>query len=164
MTLVYWSQPSSVVVCIQNCAFSIRNTSLYGSQPSFVAFACKTASLGPELQVSMGPWPHLCFFCIQNIDFSTRIASLYGSQPSSVVLCIHNNDIMTRINSLYGSQTSPVVLCMQNIVISSRITSLYESQLSSAVFACKTAALGPELQDSMGPDLTYGFLHSKQRL
>ena len=53
---------------------------------------------------------------------------------------------------------------MQNSVISSRITSLYESQLSSAVFACKTAALGPELQDYMGPDLTYGFFNSKQRL
>ena len=50
---------------------------------------------------------------------------------------------------------------MQNSLISSRITSLYESQLSSAVFACKTAALGPELKDSMGEDLTYDFLHSK---
>ena len=34
-------------------------TSLYGSQPSFVPFASKTATLGPELQVSMGPRPHL---------------------------------------------------------------------------------------------------------
>ena len=81
-----------------------------------------------------------------------------------MVLYIHNSDIMTRINSLYGSQTSPVVLCMQNSVISTRITSLYGSQPSSAVFAFKTADLGPELQESMGPDLTYGFLHSKQRL
>ena len=77
---------------------------------------------------------------------------------------IHTSDIMTRINSLYGSQISPVVLCMQNSMISTRITSLYESQTSSAVFAYKTAALGTEWQDSMGPDLTYGFLHSKHRL
>ena len=42
--------------------FSIRNTSLYGSQPSFMAFSCKTATLGPELQVSMGPRPHQWFF------------------------------------------------------------------------------------------------------
>ena len=101
---------------------------------------------------------------MKNSVISTRISSLYGSQPSSVVLCIHNSDIMTRINSLYGSQTSPVVLGMQNSVISTRNTSLYESQPSSAVFACKTAALGPELQDSMGPDFTYGFLLSKQQL
>ena len=61
MTLVYWSQPSSVVLCIQICDFSIRITSLYGSQPSFMAFACKTATLGPELQVFMGPSLHLWF-------------------------------------------------------------------------------------------------------
>ena len=85
MTLVYWSQPSSVVLCIQNSDFSfritslyrsqtspvvlsmqnnminIRITSVYGSQPSSVDFACKTATFGPELQVSMGPNPHLCF-------------------------------------------------------------------------------------------------------
>ena len=58
---VYGSQPSSVVLCIQNSVFGIRNTTLYVSKPSFVAFACKTATLGPELQVSMGPRPHLWF-------------------------------------------------------------------------------------------------------
>ena len=86
MKLFYWSQPSSVVLCIQNSDFSTRITSVhrsqtspvtlcmqnneisiiitsvYGSQPSFVVFACKTATLGPELQVSIGPRPHLwCF-------------------------------------------------------------------------------------------------------
>ena len=85
MTLVYCSQLSSVVLGIQNSNFSIRITSLYVSQPSFVAFACKTATLGPELQVSMGPRPHIWFNALQNSDFSTRIASLYESQTSPVV-------------------------------------------------------------------------------
>ena len=44
-----------------NCEFSIRIASLYGSQPSSVIFAFKTATLAPELQVSMGPSPHLWF-------------------------------------------------------------------------------------------------------
>ena len=88
---------------MQNNVISIRITSLYGSQPSLEDFAWKTETLGPELQVSIGPRPHLWFFCIQNSDFTSRIASLYGSQPSSVVLCIHNNDIMTLIKSLYAS-------------------------------------------------------------
>ena len=44
-----------MVLCLQNSDFSIRINSLYGSQPSFEAFACKTAPLGPELQVSMSP-------------------------------------------------------------------------------------------------------------
>ena len=39
-----------------------RITSLYGSQPSYVGFEFKTAPLGQELQVSMGPSPHLRFF------------------------------------------------------------------------------------------------------
>ena len=46
---------------MQNNVISIAITSLYGSQPSFVVFAFKTATLGPELQVSMGPRPHLWF-------------------------------------------------------------------------------------------------------
>ena len=97
---------------MRNSAISTRITNLYGTQPSSVVFAFKTATLWPELLVSMGPRHHVWFFCIQNSDFSTRIASLYGSQLSSVVLCILNSAIMTRINSLYGSQTKPVVLCM----------------------------------------------------
>ena len=80
-------------------------------------FAFKTASLAPELQVSMGPSPHLLFFFI------------------------HNSVIMTRINSLYWSQTSPVVVFMQNNEINVRITSLYGSQPSSVLFARKTVTL-----------------------
>ena len=114
LTLVYWSQPSSVVLCIQNSDFSIRNTSLNASQPSFLAFARKTATLGPELQVSMGPTISPIFFCIQN------------------------NDIMTRINSLYRYQTSPVILCMQNRVINTRITSLLVPRPHLSFCACKT--------------------------
>ena len=56
------SQTSPVVLCMQNSVISTRNTSLHWSQPSFVAFAFKTAALGPELQVSIGPRPHLWFF------------------------------------------------------------------------------------------------------
>ena len=50
-----------MVFYIQNSDFSIRITSLYGSQPSFVAFSCKTATLGSELQVSMRPSHHQWF-------------------------------------------------------------------------------------------------------
>ena len=56
-----------------------------GTSPHLWFLHAETATLGPELQVSMGPRPHLCFFCIQNSVFSTRIASLYGSKHSSGV-------------------------------------------------------------------------------
>ena len=63
---------------MQNNVISIRITSLYWSQPAFVAYvdlsvyarlhiwflAFKTATLGPGLRISMGPSPHqwLCAF------------------------------------------------------------------------------------------------------
>ena len=110
---------------MQKSVISTGITSLYGSQPSSVIFACKTASFGQELQVSMDPSPHQCI--------------------------VHaNRDFWNRITYLYVSQTSPVVLCMQNSVISIRKTGLYGSQPSSVVFACKTDTFWPELHISIG--------------
>ena len=59
ITSRYGFQTLPMVVCIQNSGFSTRITSLYRSQPSCVAFSCKTATFGSELQVSIGPSPHL---------------------------------------------------------------------------------------------------------
>ena len=50
-----------MVFGIQNSDFSTRIVTLYRSQPSSVVFAFETATLAPELQVSMGPSPHLWF-------------------------------------------------------------------------------------------------------
>ena len=65
-----------------NIVFSIRITSLYGSQPSFVFFfAFKTAPLGPELQVSMGARPHLRFLAIKTAAFSPELQVSMGPSP-----------------------------------------------------------------------------------
>ena len=58
---LYGFQPSPVVLCMQNSDFRTRVTSLWGSQTLPVVFACKTAWLASEWQVSMGPSPHLWF-------------------------------------------------------------------------------------------------------
>ena len=59
---LYGSQPSSVVLCIHNSDKMTRINSLYESQTSpMFFFAFKTATLAPELQVSMGPGTHLLF-------------------------------------------------------------------------------------------------------
>ena len=58
---LYGSKTSPVILCMQNSVPIIRITSLYGSKPSSVVFGCKTATLGPDLQVCMGPRPHLSF-------------------------------------------------------------------------------------------------------
>ena len=149
ITSLYGSQTSPIVLCMQNSVICSRMTNQYGFQISSVvlsthnsvlstrkkktilvpALTCgfvhaKKATLGLELQVSLGPRLHLWF--------------------------LHANNVFwTRMTSLYGSKTWPVVLCMYNIVPSIRITTLYWSQPSSVVFACKTATFGPELQVSM---------------
>ena len=82
-TSPYGSQTSPVVFCNQNSDFSTRIARLNGPSPYLWFCAFTTATLWPELIVSLGPRPHLCFFCIQNSDYSTRIANLYVSQPSS---------------------------------------------------------------------------------
>ena len=68
-------------MCMQNIVISIRNSSLYGSQPSFVVFACKTATLGPELQVSMGPRPHRWFFAFKIATLAPELQVSIGTSP-----------------------------------------------------------------------------------
>ena len=58
---------------MQNSDFWIRISSLYGSQPSVVAFACKTATLGPELQVCMGPSPHQWSFAFKRATLAPEL-------------------------------------------------------------------------------------------
>ena len=70
-----------MVFCMQNSDFSIRITSLYGSQPSFESFAFKTPPLGPELQVSMGPRSLLFFFAFKTEPLAPEFEVSMG--PSS---------------------------------------------------------------------------------
>ena len=58
---------------MQNSVIRIRNTSIYGSQALFVIFACKTATLGTELQVSVGPRPHLWFFVFKTASLAPEL-------------------------------------------------------------------------------------------
>ena len=96
---LYGPQTSPVMFCILNSVPSIRITILYGAQPSSAVFACKTAPLGLELQVSVGPRSHLWF--------------LHSKQR-----------LLDQNTSLYLSQTWPDDLCMKNSVISTWITSV----------------------------------------
>ena len=118
-----------------------------------MVLARKTATLGQELQVSVGPRPHLwifacktacleqnykslwvpdlnCGYSIQNSDFTTRITSLSVTQTSPVDFCMQKIALSIRFTSLYGSQTSSLVFCKQNRVLRTKITSLYGSQTS----------------------------------
>ena len=71
---------------MQNNVISVRITSLYGSQPSLVVFACKTATLGPELQVPMGPRPHVFFFAFKTATLAPEILVSMGPSPHLLFL------------------------------------------------------------------------------
>ena len=61
ITSLYGSQTPPMIFCIQNSDFSCGIASLYGSQTSSEVFECKTTWLASELLVSMGPSPNLWF-------------------------------------------------------------------------------------------------------
>ena len=56
-------------------------TRLYGSHPSSVVFACTTKTLGPELQVSVGPRPHLWFFAFKTASLAPDVQVSMGPCP-----------------------------------------------------------------------------------
>ena len=74
-------QMRAVVLCMQNNVIRIRNTSLHGSKPSSVVFACKTATFGSELQVSMGPLLRLWFFAFKTATLAPELQISMGPSP-----------------------------------------------------------------------------------
>ena len=66
---------------MQNNVISFRNSRLYGSQPSSVVFACKTATLGPELQASMGPTPQLWVFVFKTATLAPELQVSMNPSP-----------------------------------------------------------------------------------
>ena len=82
ITSLYLSQTPPVILCVQNRVPSIRITSLYGSQPSSVCFfSCKTATLWPDLQVGVGPRPHLWFWAHITACLAQEYKDNMGSSP-----------------------------------------------------------------------------------
>ena len=58
---LHFFQPSPVVLCMQNSDFRTRIRGPCRCKTPPVVFACKTATSGPEWQVSMGPRHDLSF-------------------------------------------------------------------------------------------------------
>ena len=71
---------------MQNNVISIRITSLYWSQPSSVVFACKTAAFGSELQVSIGPSPHLWFCAFTTATLESELLVSMSPSPNWWIL------------------------------------------------------------------------------
>ena len=46
-----------------------------------MVFACKTETLGSELEVSMGPRPHLWFFAFKTATLAQKLQVSMGPSP-----------------------------------------------------------------------------------
>ena len=66
---------------MQNNVISFRITGLYGTQPSFLVFACKTETLGLEIKVSMCPKPHLWMFAFKTASLAPELQVSLGPSP-----------------------------------------------------------------------------------
>ena len=162
-----------MVLCIHNSDFSIRNTSLYGSQPSFVAFACKTTSLGPELQVSMGPRPHQWFFAFKRASLAPELQVSMCPRPHPP-LCACKTTWLTSellvsmgpslhlwilcakqslLDHNYKSLLVPALICgfcMQNSDFRTTITSLHGSQTSPMFFCIQNEIFSTRIASLYG--------------
>ena len=140
ITSLYRSQTWSVNLCMKNSVISTRKTSLYGTLPSSVVFACKSATFGP--------W----------------ITSLHGSQTCPVILCMLNSVISTRISSLYRSQPSSLVSARTTATFGPELKVSMGPRPHLSFCAWKTAWVASELLVSMGASRNLWFLRAKQRL
>ena len=131
-------------------------TSLYGSLPSSVVFTCKTETFGPELQVSVGPRPHLSFCAGKTACLASESLVSMGSRPHLWIWIAIQRLLVQNFKSLWVPHLT-CGLWKKNSVIITRNTSLYASQASSVVYASKTATSGPELQVSIGTTLHLSF-------
>ena len=140
ITSLWGSQISRVVLGTQNSVLSIRTNSLYGSKPSSVVYACKTATFGSNLQVSKVIRPHQSF-CAGN----TTCLALVSMVPSPYVWFLDAKQRLLNRNNK-SLMVPDITCCFVRVKQrdSTCITSLYGFQPSSVVFARKTATFGPE--------------------
>ena len=89
LTSLYGSLTSSVILSTHSSVLNARINGLYGFQPSHVVFGCKTATFGPEQQVSTVARHHLSFCAckttwelLASIGPSPHLWLLHGKQRS----------------------------------------------------------------------------------
>ena len=137
VTSLYGSQTKPVVLCMQNTVNNTRNSRLYGFQPSSEVFACKTATLGPDLQVCICPSPNVCYWALVTAFLEQEYQVYVGSS-----------------HHLWFRACKTATLGQVSV----------GPKPHQWFSACKTACLTSEQLVSMGPSPHLRFLHSKQRL
>ena len=121
-----------------------------GSSPHLWFCACKTVTLGPDLQVCMGPRPHLWFLAHITACLAQEYQDTMGPRPHLRILIAKQHLMVQNYKSLWV----PDLTCRfvhGNSVISTRITSLYGFQPSCVVLWFQNSDLKTKLHVSMGP-------------
>ena len=101
-------QTLPVVLCLQNSAFRTRIRGLGRSKTPLVAFACKTATSGPEWQVSIGPRHDLSFCACKTSWLTSEILVCMSPSPHLWFLQSKQRHSDQSYKSLWVP-TSPVV-------------------------------------------------------
>ena len=123
-----------LVLCMQNSVISTLSLLVP------VVFACKTATFGAELQLSIGPRPHLSFSASKTAWIASELLVSMGPRPHLWFL-----DAKQRLfDQNYKSLWVPVLTC-RFVHAKQRVLHLYDKSI-------------------WVPALTSGFVHSKQRL
>ena len=144
ITNLYGSQATPVVLCMQYSVISTRITCPYGSQPLSEVFACKTASFGAELQVSIGPRHDLSFLWLKKSVISTWNTSLYRSKPSSEVFTCKKGLLDPNNNSLWVPDLTCPFVHAKHRHLRLNIKSIWVPALSCGFWAHITACLAKE--------------------
>ena len=136
-----------------------------GPRPHLSFCACITARLAPEILVSKGPWPQLSFCAFKITWLASEL--LVSMSASTHLWLLHAKQRLLDQN--YKSLWVPALI---NFVVFACKTATLGPELQAAMgsrpylwlFASKTAALAPELLVSIGPCPHLWLLHAKQRL
>ena len=104
---LYLFQPSPVILCMQNSDFRTRNTGPCGSKNPPVVFACKTASSGPEWQVSMVPRHDLSLCACKTTYLASELLVSMGPRPHRWFLIANQHPLV----QIYKSPWVPDLTC-----------------------------------------------------
>ena len=146
---------------MQNSAFRPRITRHHGSQPSPLVCAFKTAGLAPELKVSLGPRLHLSFCACEPAP--VLLVSM-GSR-SHLSFCAGKTSCLDPERRLSIGPSLHLWFCAFKIatLASESLVSMGPSPHLWLLHAIPRH-YDQNYKSLLVPDLTYGVLHSKQRL
>ena len=109
-----------------------------GSSPHLWFCACKTATLGTDVQVCVCPRPHLWICAHVTVGLAQECQVYMGSSPHLWFCSCKTATLRPELQVSDGSLISPVDLCNRNSVLTTRIASLYCPRPHLCIFANRT--------------------------